>query len=102
MLLAYPVAVVLSFTVYASLLSAAFQQFIFVPENHYSYVTMTQIVSLITCLFGYLILASVFDRILPNYEVLAVAFAMTFAGICEMSYCRYACRKIHKQSAKNV
>lgn len=94
MLLAYPVAVILGFTVYASLLSAAFQQFVFVPHGRYIYVTMTQVISLVTCLGCYLVLALLFDWYLPNYEVLAVAFAVAFAGFFEMAYCRYACRKI--------
>lgn len=80
---AYPVAIVLSLTVFVWLVVGAFINFIFVPNNKYYYVTKNQFAALI-CFIVF-----VSAGLIISNSILVLAIAMAASGICEIVYCVY-------------
>jgi len=87
MLSAYPVAVILSFTIYTFLIVGAYLQFVFVARGHYRVVAYNQIIAMCTCLA----LCAVGMWIYPSAWV--VALALSLSGGLEIVYCRYQTKK---------
>lgn len=87
MLGAYPLAVILSFTVTSWLVVGSYINFVFVPQNKYYFVTQNQLVALLS----FMILCIPFTLIYKNIWV--VTLALTFSGFCEILYCRYIVKK---------
>lgn len=87
MLEAYPLAVILSFTVTSWLIVGSYINFVFVPQNKYYFVTQNQLVALLS----FIILCIPFTLIYRN--ILAVTIALTLSGFCEILYCRYIVKK---------
>jgi polysaccharide transporter, PST family len=89
MLPSYPLAIVLSFTVLVWLVVGCYISFIFVPANKYYYVTLNQLVALL----------SFFIFCIPSLfifkTIMAFVAALTLSGLCEIIYCNYLIRK-HK------
>ncbi len=93
MTMAYPVAVILSFTIYSYLIVGAYLNFIFVPSNKYYFVTIEQIIACVSCLTLFLLLATLFNAIAPEYIILSVALSMAASSALELVFCRYADKK---------
>lgn len=89
MLAAYPLVIILSTTIYATLLVACFLNFVFVPQNKYYFTTKNQLVSLLS----FLILAAIGIVFFQNVVFFVVAF--TVSCWVEILYCRYVITK-HK------
>jgi len=89
MLGAYPLAVILSFTVTSWLIVGSYINFVFVPQNKYYFVTQNQLVALLSFIF----LCIPFALIYRN--IWSITLALTFSGFCEILYCRYIVKK-HK------
>jgi PST family polysaccharide transporter len=89
MLSAYPIAVVLSFGLITFLLVGAYISFIFVPQKKYYLVTQNQVVAFV------IFFALVGVGLLIWKNILAIAFAWSFAQIFEIIYCNYLLKK-HK------
>lgn len=87
MLGAYPLAVILSFTVTSWLIVGSYINFVFVPQNKYYFVTQNQLVALLS----FIIFCIPFTLIYRN--ILAVTIALTLSGFCEILYCRYIVKK---------
>jgi len=86
MLSTYPAAVVLSASIYTWLVVGAYLQFVFIPTNHYSYVTWNQVVALVSCL----LIAGVGLWLCPS--VLVVVSAIVLSGVAEIVFCRIMCQ----------
>ena len=84
---AYPLAVILSITIWVWLVVGSYISFIFVPQNKYYYVSSNQLVALIVffvlCIPGILLY--------PN--ALTVVSSLTISGIAEVVYCKYLIKK---------
>ena len=89
MLAAYPLVIILSTTIYTTLLVACFFNFVFVPQNKYYFTTKNQLVSLLS----FLILAVIGIVFFQSVVFFVVAF--TVSCWVEILYCRNVITK-HK------
>ena len=89
MLAAYPLAVILSFTIYAWLIVGCYINFLFVPQGKYYFVTKNQFAALLS----FLIFAAIGLLISKNIFILVTAYALSH--LVEIIYCRYLIKK-HK------
>lgn len=87
MIEAYPMAIILSFTIVVWLVVGSYINFIFVPQNKYYFVTNNQIIALLS--FAILALPSLFFW-QNNYALIG---SLTLSGVCEIIYCKYLIRK---------
>lgn len=88
MLMAYPMAVILSVTILTWLIVGAYIHFVFVPNNRYSFVAKNQFVAMISCL---LIFGLIYGL---TQSVFSVVIALSLSGIVEILYCIYLTKKI--------
>jgi PST family polysaccharide transporter len=88
MLMAYPMAVILSVTIFTWLIVGAYIHFVFVPNNRYSFVAKNQFVAMISCL---LIFGLIYGL---TQSVFSVVIALSLSGIVEILYCIYLTKKI--------
>lgn len=88
MIMAYPLSVLLSFTVMVWLIVGAYISFIFVPKNQYYFATKNQIVALISfgvfCWLGLVL----------KQNILILGSAIFLSGICEILYCKWVIYKL--------
>ena len=82
MIAAYPVALILSFTIYFMLITGAYLQFVFVVRGGYRYVAWNQVIALATCM----VFCGVGMLIWPS--VWSVALSLTLSTAGEVIYCR--------------
>ncbi|MDR0874029.1 MAG: oligosaccharide flippase family protein [Prevotellaceae bacterium] len=87
MLAAYPLAVILSFTIYAWLIVGCYIDFLFVPQNKYYFVTKNQFAALVS----FLIFAGMALLISKNIVLLISAYVLSH--VVEIIYCRYLIKK---------
>ena len=89
MLPAYPMSIILSFTILVWLVVGSYISFIFVPANKYYFVTRNQLVALLSfllfCIPGLFI----------YHHIWTIIIALTLSGFSEILYCRYLIHK-HK------
>lgn len=85
---AYPIAVILSVTVYTYLVVGAYLQFVYISRGQYKVVAENQVVAMVTCL----LLCSVGLYIVPSAWVVAVSLSLS--GIAEIVYCKYCLNRI--------
>ncbi len=87
MIASYPMAVILSTSIYTWLIVGCYISYIFVPQGRYYFVTKNQIIALCSFLFfcgiGLIIYKS----------MLLIVSAYAISGIFELIYCRYITRK---------
>ena len=84
---AYPLAIVLSFTVLTWLVVGCYINFVFVPQNKYYFVTNNQIVALIS--FVVICVPALFF----SSGIMTVVVALTLSGVSEIAYSKYLIRK---------
>jgi PST family polysaccharide transporter len=84
---AYPLAIILSFTVLVWLVVGSYISFIFVPQNKYYYVTWNQIVALLA--FAICCIPSVYIF----HSVWSIVLSLTLSGFCEIAYCNIIIKK---------
>ncbi|MBO7501945.1 MAG: oligosaccharide flippase family protein [Paludibacteraceae bacterium] len=84
---AYPMSVILSWSIYTWLVVGAYLHFVFIPQNRYYYVTYNQLTALLSCL----VLTAVGLLIWCNILVMPVALVLS--GFMEIAYCRIACHR---------
>lgn len=89
MLGAYPLAIILSFTIYTYLVVGAYLQFVFIPHNKYYYVALNQLVALISCF----LLCGI--GLLFTHSTMLFAISLVLSGFAEIGFCRYICHKTH-------
>jgi len=83
MISAYPLALILSLTILVWLVVGSYISFIFVPLNKYYYVTLNQIIALISFLvFGVI-------GILVQKNIIMIVLALSLSGLCEIAFCNY-------------
>ena len=87
MIAAYPVALILSFTIYFMLITGAYLQFVFVARGGYRYVAWNQVIALATCM----VFCGVGMLIWPS--VWSVALSLTLSTAGEVIYCRIITRR---------
>lgn len=84
---AYPLAIVLSFTVLTWLVVGCYINFVFVPQNKYYFVTRNQIVALISfvvfCIPAFFLTSG----------IMAIVVALSLSGFSEIAYSKYLIRK---------
>jgi len=84
---AYYLVVIMSITVFTSLLVGCYVNYIFVPQNRYYFVTKNQLVSLISFAF-IAIVGLIFYK-----NIIILVGALTLSQIAEVFYCRYVIRE---------
>ena len=82
MLEAAPISMILSLTIYSWLVTGAYLNFVFVPNNKYYYITRNQIVALVSCL------AFIGIGLWIEHSMLCLAVAISLSGLVEVVYCR--------------
>ena len=87
MIAAYPLAVVLSITIYTSLIVGCYFNFIFVPQNHYYFATKNKFVSLLS----FLIISVTGILFFKNILFFVAAFTVSY--FIEIIYCKYLIKK---------
>lgn len=87
MIAAYPVALILSFTIYFMLITGAYLQFVFVARGGYRYVAWNQVIALATCM----VFCGVGMLIWPS--VWSVALSLTLSTAGEVIYCSIITRR---------
>lgn len=84
---AYPLTVILSSSVLASLIVGSYIDFVFTPNNRYYFVTQSQvaafIVFILLCVVGLLLVKSVY----------VVVTSLVLSGFCEIIYCFFVTKK---------
>lgn len=88
MLLAYPLSILLSFTIMVWLVVGAYISFVFVPKNQYFFVTKNQIVAL--CSFGIFC----FLGLMLKQSIIILGVAIALSGFCEILYCKWVIYKL--------
>ncbi|MGM9788650.1 MAG: oligosaccharide flippase family protein [Candidatus Cryptobacteroides sp.] len=84
---AYPVAVILSLTIYFMLITGAYLQFVFVANGLYRHVALNQLLALLSCL----LFCAIGMLVYPS--VWAVALSLSLSCAIETLYCRLvSCR----------
>jgi PST family polysaccharide transporter len=83
MISAYPLALILSVTILVWLVVGSYISFIFVPMNKYYYVTLNQIIALVS----FLVLGVI--GILIQKNIIMIVLALTLSGLCEIAFCNY-------------
>jgi len=87
MLAAYPLTIILSFTIYFSLMVGCYVSYIFVPQNRYYFVSKNQLVSFVSfCVFALIGFAF-------YVNIITLVVAITLSQIFEMLYCKYLIKK---------
>ncbi len=84
---AFPLAIILSFTVIVWLVVGCYINFVFIPQKKYYYVTKNQLVAL----FSFLIIG--IPAILLTNSIIAIVSALTISGFSEILYCKYLIKK---------
>ena len=87
MLAAYPLAVILSFTIYAWLIVGCYIDFVFVPRHKYYFVTKNQLAALASFLT-----LSIFGLLISK-NIIVLVLAYTLSHLVEIIYCRYLIKK---------
>jgi PST family polysaccharide transporter len=87
MLAAYPLACILSTTVYANLIVSCYFYFVFVPQNRYAFVPKNQLASLLS----FMVMTAVGLVIYKSITILVLAF--TLSVFVEIFYCKYTIKK---------
>lgn len=90
MLAAYPVALLLSLTIYFMLITGAYLQFVFVANGLYSHVARNQVLALFSCL----LFCAVGMLLFPS--VWAVALSLSLSCAVEALYCRIVSRRYYR------
>ena len=84
---AIPVTMLLSITIYTWLISGAYINFVFVPQNRYYFVTLNQFVALLSCI-GLMVIGLLLWK-----NIIVIALARVLSGIAEIIYCRYTSKR---------
>ncbi len=87
MLDAYPLAAILSLSIYTWLVTGGYLQFAFIPSGNYRLVTWNQVVALLSCLL------LCFAGLQLGYGTYAIVVALTLSGFAEIGFCRIMCKK---------
>lgn len=87
MLLAYPLATLLSVTVMTWLVVGAYISFVFIPANKYFFVTKNQLIAL-----GSFSLYTTIGLLLYQH-ILVFGAAMALSGLTEILYCKFVTKK---------
>ena len=87
LLLAYPLAVILSTTILTSLIVSAHLNFIFIPQNRYYFITQNQLFAFVS----FFVIVGIGFLLWKNVMMLAVSLAIS--AFCEVFYCRYLTKK---------
>ena len=87
MLLSYPLAVILSFTIVVWLVISCYIHYVFVPIEKYYYITRSQTVGLIS-FFAFCIPALFIFN-----SVYAVVSSLALSGLFQILYCKYIAKK---------
>ena len=91
MVQAYPVALILSLTIYFALIAGAYLQFVFVARGAYRHVALNQLVALVSCLG----LCAIGMWIYPSVWSVALSLSVSTAG--EVLYCRIFSKSLMKE-----
>lgn len=91
MVQAYPVALILSLTIYFALIAGAYLQFVFVARGAYRHVALNQLVALVSCLG----LCALGMWIYPSVWSVALSLSVSTAG--EVLYCRIFSKSLIKE-----
>lgn len=87
MIEAYPLTIILSFTILSWLVVGSYINFIFIPQNHYYFVTHNQLVAFLSffifCVVGLIYYKSIF----------VLVIALSLSGLAEIFYCKYLIKK---------
>ncbi len=87
MLNAYPMAIILSFTVLVWLVVGSYISFIFVPAKKFYFVTKNQLVAFIS-FFIFCI-----PSLLIYKNIYIIVISLSLSGLCEIIYCNYLIKK---------
>jgi PST family polysaccharide transporter len=87
MLFAYPMASVLSITIYSWLIVGAYINFVFVPQKLFYYITKNQLVALVS-FFIYFVIGVMFFN-----NVILLVIALSLSSLTEVFYCKYVIKK---------
>lgn len=99
MAMAYPVLLILSFTLYTHLRNGAYEYFVFVPAKRYNCVLVKHIIGAVCCLSLFVALCRGMQLWLPVCAVLSIPMAMSLSELIELVYYRYASKEISKNKA---
>jgi PST family polysaccharide transporter len=83
MIEAYPILIILSFTIIGWLVVDSYMNFVFIPQKKYYYVTQNKLVALIS-----FIIIGLPATLLTN-SMYALIISLTLSSFCEVIYCRY-------------
>ncbi|MDR0763735.1 MAG: oligosaccharide flippase family protein [Bacteroidales bacterium] len=87
MLEAFPMAIILSATIFLWLIIGCYINFVFVPQNKYYLVTKNQL----TALVSFIVMSALVLAIYPNIFLLVIAF--TLSHVAEWIYCYTVTKK---------
>lgn len=87
MLDAYPLAIILSLSIYTWLVTGGYLQFAFIPSGNYHLVTWNQVAALLSCLL------LCFAGLQLGLGVYAIVIALSLSGFVEIGFCRIMCKK---------
>ncbi|MDR1791898.1 MAG: oligosaccharide flippase family protein [Bacteroidales bacterium] len=83
----YIMTIMLSVSVYTWLIVGCYINYLFVPQNHYYYVTKNQLVALLS------FLAMTTVALLVHKSVIIIVLAFSLSHIAEIIYCKYIIKK---------
>lgn len=87
MIAAYPVALILSLTIYFALITGAYLQFVFVARGGYRFVAWNQVAALVSCMA----LCGIGMLVYPSVWSVALALSLSCAG--EVLFCRIVSKR---------
>ena len=87
MLLSYPLAVILSFTIVAWLVVGCYNHYVFIPIEKYYYITRNQTVGLVSFFVFCIPALFVFNSVYP------VVSSLALSGLFQILYCKHIAKK---------
>ncbi len=87
MMKSYPMAIILSTTIFTWLMIGCYINYIFVPQNKYYFITKNQIVASVS----FFIICGV--GLLTGKNILYIVLAYALSGAIEVFYCKYLIKK---------
>jgi len=84
---AYPLTIALSFSIYLSLMTGCYVSYVFVPQNHYYFVSKIKL----TAMIAFVVIAVVGLIIYKSVMILALAYTLSF--LAEIIHSKYLVKK---------
>lgn len=90
------ITILLSTTIYTWLVAGAYINFIFIPANRYYFITLNQVIALVSCVL------TAGLGVIAWKDITMVAFGLMVSGFVEILFCRYLANRINTDCTQSL